>query len=217
MSESSESHNPWALCVITARTPHRDHLDLVRAAVEGGAPMVQLRAKDLPDRELFRLAERARALTRAAGVRYIINDRLDVALAVEADGVHLGPDDLPWAAARRAAPGLCIGASVSNLSEASQADAAGVHYLGAGPVFGTATKMDAGAPLGLDGLRAICAATRLPVLGIGGITVETVGAPVAAGARGVAVVSAVSEAEDPVQAVRLLLASIRRAEDEERA
>ncbi len=214
MAASGSPAAGWALCVVTARTPRCDHLDCVRAAIAGGAPLVQLRVKEGSDADLRPLAERARALTRAAGVRLIVNDRVDLALAVGADGVHLGPDDEPWAAARQRAPSLCIGASVSNRAETSQALAAGVHYLGAGPVFATATKSDAGAPIGLEGLRVMCEMATVPVLAIGGITAANARAVRAAGAAGVAVVSAVSDADDPVAAVRALWRAVNLAGEE---
>jgi len=216
MAASTSPAPGWALCVITARTPRYDHLDLVRAAIAGGAPLVQLRVKDGTDAAVRPLAEAARALTHAAGVRLIINDRLDLALAVGAEGVHLGPDDEPWDAARRRAPSLCIGASVSNVAETSQALAAGVHYLGAGPVFATATKSDAGAAIGLAALRAICAMASVPVLAIGGITAANARAAIEAGAAGVAVVTGVSEAADPVAAVRALLRAAAAPSEETR-
>ncbi|MDR5683957.1 MAG: thiamine phosphate synthase [Armatimonadota bacterium] len=187
-----------------------DHEDLARAALAGGATVVQLRDKRATSRRLYEVAVRLQHLVAEAGVPLIVNDRVDVALAAGAAGVHLGPDDLPVGSARRilGSSGI-VGASAGTVAEAVEAERAGADYIGAGPVFATATKPDAGVPIGLEGLRRIAAAVRVPVVGIGGITAENAGSVIAAGASGVAVISAVVATEDKVGAAR----AIRQAVD----
>lgn len=170
-----------------------------RAAVRGGVTAVQLRLKDCPPRELASLA---RELIAAVPVPVLINDRLDVALAVGASGVHLGPDDLPVALARRVVPpGFLIGASVGGIAELESGQSA--DYWGVGPWRTTTTKPDAGAPLGAEGFRAIVArAGGIPCIAIGGIMPEDVAVVRAAGGVGVAVVSGILGHPDPEAAAR---------------
>jgi len=183
----------------------------VTAALAAGAPAVQVRAKDASARELLELGRAILPAARASGALLFVNDRLDVALALGADGVHLGPDDVPVAAARRSAPeGFLIGASTDDPDVARRLAAAGASYIGCGTVYATMTKPDAGDVIGLDGLDRVAAAVDVPVIGIGGITVERA-AEVAAQTRaaGVAVVGAVMRAPDVAAAVRGLLAPWR--------
>ena len=183
----------------------RSHEDVAQAAVAGGATALQLRDKESAGRALVAPARRLVALANPAGVPVVVNDRVDVALAAGADGVHVGEDDLPVADARRLlGPERIVGASAGTVEEARRAEQEGADYLGVGPVFPTATKADAGEAIGLDGLRKIVAAVRVPVVGIGGITVENAAQVVLAGAAGVAVVSAVAGADDMVEATRRL-------------
>jgi thiamine-phosphate pyrophosphorylase len=200
-----------ALYVVTSATvaPGRDHVDVARAAIAGGATAIQVRAPELDDDELLTVAREVAALGRAAGVPTIVNDRVDVAVAARADGVHLGQDDLTAGAAGRLGPGAIVGISVSTPVEARGAEAAGAAYLGV-TVWSTATKPDA-RPVGPEGLRAIARSTRLPVVGIGGIDARNAQHVVAAGARGVAVVSAVAGAQDMIGATRGLRAAVDRA------
>lgn len=185
----------------------RDPVQTVRMALEGGAKIVQLRDKQATTRQLVQTAQALRTLTRQHGALLIVNDRLDVALAVEADGVHLGQDDLPVALARRiAANTLIIGVSVETVEEAQRAQADGADYLGVGPMFATQTKPDAGAPVGPERLRAIKNAVAIPVFGIGGITLQNAGTVLSAGADGVCVISAIVGAPDPRVATRQFLA-----------
>jgi thiamine-phosphate pyrophosphorylase len=183
-------------------------VDIVTAALAAGAPAVQLRAKAASARELLELG---RAVLPAACERralLFVNDRLDVALALGADGVHLGDDDLPLAAARRAAPhGFLIGASADDPEVARRLVNDGADYIGCGTVYATTTKPDVGEVIGLEGLDRVARAVDVPVVGIGGITVERA-AEVAARTRaaGVAVVSAVMRAVDVEGTVRGLLA-----------
>ena len=177
----------------------RDVVALAQAAVRGGVTAVQLRLKRASPREL---CEIARVLGGAVGVPVLVNDRVDVALAAGAAGVHLGPDDLPVALARRIAPaGFIVGASVGNADEA--ASAGGADYWGVGPWRATGTKADAGEPLGPEGLRRIVAlAAAIPCVAIGGVRPDDVGVVRAAGAVGVAVVSGILGAVDVEGAAR---------------
>jgi thiamine-phosphate pyrophosphorylase len=180
--------------------------DIVRQAVGGGVTCVQLRAKTASSRALLMQAQALVDLLRPLGVPLIVNDRLDIALAVDADGLHIGQDDLPCAVVRRLVrPCFCIGVSVSTVAEALAAEAAGADYLGVSPVFDTPTKRDTPVATGLDGLRSIRAATRLPLVGIGGLNADNCAAVRAAGADGIAVVSAIIAADDPAAAARRLL------------
>jgi thiamine-phosphate pyrophosphorylase len=189
----------------------RSVVDVVLAALAAGAPAVQLRAKDASANELAELGRALLPAARASGALLFVNDRLDVALALGADGVHLGPDDLPVAAARRAAPtGFLIGASADDPYVARHLVADGASYVGCGAVYATATKRDAGEVIGLEGLDRVAQAVDVPVVGIGGITVER-SAEVAQHTRaaGVAVVGAVMGADDVAAVVRGLLAPWR--------
>src|SRR5688500_16531154 len=181
-------------------------LHRAEAAARGGATMVQLRLKDADARSLV---EVARMLVQALPVPVVVNDRVDVALAAGAAGVHLGVDDLPVSAARAIVPdGFLIGVSVG--ADAEVAGAAGADYAGIGPVFGTASKADAGVAIGLDEFARLQARTGLPAVGIGGVTAANAGAVIAAGASGVAVISALFGARDPETAARALRSAIGR-------
>ncbi len=183
------------------------HLAGARAALQGGARIIQLRDKHATTRQLIEYALALRTLTRDYDALLIINDRLDVALAVEADGVHLGQDDMPIALARRlTGEGLIIGVSAETVEEAVRAEADGADYLGVGPMFTTATKPDAGTPVGPERLRAIKQRVRIPVFGIGGITLANAPQVLQAGADGICVISAVLTAPDPAEATRQLVA-----------
>lgn len=180
----------------------------VQAAVRGGATLVQVREPAATTRELSCLAEAVHLALAGTGVPLLVNDRLDVALAVGAEGVHLGQRDLPAVDARRiAGTDLLIGLSVSDLAETAEANAlptGTVDYLGVGPVFATATKPLAAPPLGLDGTAEVRAATGLPCVAIGGINSSTAGQVLATGVNGIAVVSAVCGTPDPQAAAALL-------------
>ncbi|QSZ68383.1 thiamine phosphate synthase [Methanofollis aquaemaris] len=190
----------------------RSHFDQARLAVAGGADVVQLRDKQMCTADLLRTARGIRAVTSTAGALFIVNDRLDVALAAGADGVHLGQDDLPVEEARALAPpGFLIGVSVGDVVEATTAVVGGADYLALSPTFSTGTKADAGPGHGLRTLREIRSSVALPLLGIGGIGPENVAEVIAAGADGVAVVSAVVGQEDAVQAARRMKVIITAA------
>ena len=185
-----------------------DSPELCRRLLAAGAQVIQLRHKTASDAEFRDLALRMQELVRAReDALLIVNDRVDIALAIGADGVHVGQRDLDASeVVRRAPPGMVIGVSARTPEEARRAEAAGATYVGAGSVFPTATKADARV-IGLEGLRRVVAAVRLPVVAIGGITQATVGEVLAAGARLCAVISAVNQAPDPAEALRRLLAA----------
>jgi thiamine-phosphate pyrophosphorylase len=195
--------------VTSASFRGRSHLDVARAAIAGGATAVQLRAPELDDDALTVAAAGLAQACRAAGVLSIVNDRPDVAVAVGADGAHVGQgDDVEGARATLGEDGV-LGISVANPEQARRAAALGADYLGV-TVWATRTKPEAAAA-GLDGVRALAAATALPVVGIGGIDAAKAPEVVAAGAAGVAVISAVAGAGDPVGATRSLRAAVEAA------
>ncbi len=189
--------------VITA--PNIPHVELARAAVRCGVPIIQLREKELPDPELLTLARALRDVTNGTGTRLIINDRPDIAAAVHADGVHVGKQDADAVIARRiVGPGAIVGLSVNTVADAVAVDA-DVDYFGVGPVFATDTKPDADDPVGIDRIVDITKAMpNVPIVAIGGLGVRNAAMVVAAGARFAAVVSAVCFADDPIAAIDTL-------------
>ena len=217
------------LIVITdvALARPRTVIDVVRAAVRAGAPAVQLRDKEASARELFETGRAVLPIVRDAGALFFVNDRVDVALALGADGVHVGPDDVPVSAVRASvervrgvaggdergadrsgdARTFLVGTSTDDPQTARRLVAEGADYIGCGTVYATSTKADVGEVIGLDGLQRVVAAVDVPVVGIGGIDAAR-SAEVAAGttAAGVAVVGAVMRAEDVGEAVERLLA-----------
>lgn len=200
------------LVVITDRELARPRRveDVAAEAVLAGARAVQLRNKGDGARELLQVGRTLRALTSAAGALLFVNDRLDVALAIEADGVHLGPDDLPVGPARRVVPeGFLIGCSADEADVAAGLVRQGADYVGCGSVYATTTKADAGRVIGLEGLERVAREVRVPVVGIGGITPARAAEVALTGASGVAVVGAVMGAADVSEAVRALLAPWR--------
>lgn len=183
--------------------------DVVLAALEAGARVIQLRDKEASARELFRQAAELLPIVHGHGGLLLINDRLDVALAAGADGVHLGPEDLPVSVARRIAPlDFIIGASTDDPGRARALAADGASYIGCGAVFGTTTKEVGGERIGPEGVRAVARAVSIPVVGIGGITAANASGLADTGAAGVAVIGAVMAAADPGAAVRQLLATV---------
>ncbi|MBN2409437.1 MAG: thiamine phosphate synthase [Candidatus Aminicenantes bacterium] len=203
----------WRLCFIadSEAAGGREILPLIVDAVEGGATLVQLRGKKWTSRKFLELGVQAVRFLRAEKIPLIINDRLDIALACEADGVHLGQDDLPIHYARKLlGKNRMIGISTSTLEEAEEAEKAGADYVGAGPVFGTLSKRDIGPLLGLEGLRAIREKVKIPILAIGGLTAGNVGEVISAGADGVAVISAIAAAANPKKAAAEIIESIKK-------
>lgn len=179
-------------------------IDCVREALEGGVTLVQYRAKTASSAEMYAEALQLKALCDSFNVPLIINDRLDIAMAVGAAGVHLGQDDLPCAAARKLlGEDYLIGVSAHNPAEAKAALQSGADYLGCGAVFGTATKADV-KKLGTEGLAAICKAKGLPVVGIGGVTADNYREVRAAGADGAAIVSGILAQPDIRATVRAI-------------
>jgi thiamine-phosphate pyrophosphorylase len=194
---------------------HAASLDVARAALEGGATVVQLRAPEWHKRAWLALARDLLPLTRAARVPLIIDDHLDIALAAGADGVHVGQRDLPAHVARELlGPDALIGLSVSQMREVDEANALGdtIDYLGAGPVFATPTKTDASAPCGIDGLAAMCSQSRYPTVAIGGIQLHNAADVMRAKPAGLAVVSAICKAPDARDAAARLREAISRAQ-----
>ena len=198
----------WKVVVLTdARlSMGRSHAEVIRAAIAGGADAIQLRDKEASGRSFFDTAVALRRLCRDADVPFIVNDRIDIALAAAADGAHVGQNDLPASEARRLlGPDHILGVSASTVEEARAAADDGADYIGAGPVFDArSSKPDASRPIGIEGIKSIAASVPLPVIGIGGVTLMNASQVVAAGAVGVAVISAVVAAHDIADAVRAL-------------
>lgn len=190
------------LYVITASVPElgRDHYDVAVAAIEGGASAIQLRIKRRSMGEALKIATAIHELTQAAGIPLIINDHVGIAMASKAEGLHVGHDDITIPAARRMlGPDIMIGSSSSKPADAIKAERDGASYLGVGPIFPTETKADK-PPVGIARLTKVKAVVGIPVIAIGGITAATVAQCIEAGADGVAVVSAVTMADDMVAA-----------------
>jgi thiamine-phosphate pyrophosphorylase len=186
----------------------RDPLAVLDACLDAGVRLVQLREKDPGGLALYELARAFRERTRAAGALLIIDDRTDIALASGADGVHLGLEDLPVAAARRIAPDLIIGASSHNLDEATAARDAGASYVNIGPIFPTRTKAVATGAVGPEMIDAVAPHLSIPFTCMGGIKAENVDEVLRRGARHIAVVTAVTAAPDPAAAARDLLSRV---------
>ena len=204
----------WSLYLVTDRrlAGLRSLDDIVRAALRGGVTAVQLREKDCPTRDFIELARALRAILAPAGAPLIVNDRVDVALAACADGVHIGQSDMEVRDARRLlGPDAIIGLSVETPEQAGRAASFDVDYLGVGPIFPTPTKTDAAPAWGIEGLAALRRASRQVLVAIGGIHRENAGEVIRAGADGIAVVSAICAAQDPEQAARDLRAAISAA------
>ncbi len=192
----------------------RSHQEVVEAAILGGVTIVQYREKDASTRRMIEEALELRDLCRRHGVPFIVNDRVDVALAVDADGVHVGQDDMPASVARRLiGPDKILGVSADKVEHAIAAQADGADYVGASPIFSTPTKADAPQPIGVAGLLQMARACPLPIVAIGGINASNAASMIRAGAAGVAVVSAIVNAED----VRAAAAELRHTIDLARA
>jgi len=195
--------------VDTLGRPELSFVELAQKVCAGGARLLQLRVKELPAHEFLSIAREVRAICRQAGCLLIINDRADIALAVGADGVHVGQEDLPVEAARKVlGPDKVIGVSTHDPAQALAAARGGADYIGFGPLFGTSTKATGYGARGLDQLREIRALVRLPIVAIGGITAERAPAALAAGADAVAMISDVMLASDVTGKVREVLEKI---------
>lgn len=202
-----------SLYVVLDRTAARgrDLVELLALALAGGSRMIQLREKEWPSGRVMPLAEKLRAACAAAGATFIVNDRVDLALAVGADGVHLGQDDLPARAARPLLrPGMILGISTHSVEQARAAQADGADYVAVGSMFATTSKADFQL-VGPDLMRKLRGEIRVPLVGIGGITPDNVSEVIQAGADGVAVISAVCAAADPKAAAARFLTQIRAA------
>jgi thiamine-phosphate pyrophosphorylase len=202
------------LHVITdiVRQTRFDHVELARRALAGGAQVIQFREKQASTRQRIEIARQLARLCREAGARLLVNDRLDVALAADADGAHLGAEDFPLAAARDLlGPDRVIGATAGTPEEAIAAQGSGADYVGVGPVYPTASKPDAPGEIGLEGLAAVVRAVEIPVVAVGGITPARVAEVLATGAFGVAVIESVATHEDPAAATRRLREAIDAA------
>jgi thiamine-phosphate pyrophosphorylase len=199
------------LYLITDRqqTGGRSLTDVVRRSLEGGVRFVQLREKDLSSSELYRLAVELRCLTNDFAARLIINDRPDIALAVDADGVHIGVSSLPVDAVRKVlGRNKIIGYSAHAVDEALRAQAAGADFVTFGPVYPTPSKAAYGAPCGVKKLAAAAAALEIPVIALGGISPANISETLSANVRGIAVISAIMAAADPFSATVSLLKKI---------
>lgn len=189
----------------------RDLMELLDAVIAGGARMVQLREKTWPSGQILPLALRLRARCREASVTFVMNDRVDLGVALEADGVHVGQDDLPPRLVRPLLrPGMILGVSTHSVEQARRAEADGADYIAVGAMFPTQTKPEFEL-VGPALVRAVRPEVRVPLVGIGGITPQNVGDVIRAGADGVAVISAVSAAPDPAAASAHFLDAIARA------
>jgi len=210
----------WDLYVITDPIigKGRSHVEIARLAISGGACIVQLRDKTACRDDLIRTGRKIARIAKETGTLFIVNDLPDVALSCGADGVHIGPDDMPVKMVRKLAPRpFVIGVSVSTAAEAQKAAADGADYLAASPVFPTGSKPDAQGFCGLEGIRQIRAITNLPLVAIGGIGPENASDVIKAGADGIAVISAVVGASDIAAAareMRLIVAVTKRLRDQ---
>jgi len=191
--------------------------EVITAAIRGGADTIQLREKDFGGRALLEAGRLLRRITAEHGVRLIVNDRIDVAIGVDADGVHLGQSDLPITVARDIlGPGKIVGLSTHSVAEAVAAERAGADYIGLGPMFPTRTKLDTEPVVGPDGVRDVRRHVRLPIVAIGGIRPEHAAEIIGNGANAVAVISAVIGADDVEGAARTVRQIVDRKREEQR-
>lgn len=209
----------YDLCIITEEVPAKGltHLKLARRALDGGATIIQFREKQKSARECLEIALALKKLCREAGAAFIVNDRLDIALLCEADGVHLGQEDLPAALAKKVlqekkSP-MLLGVSSHSVEQAKKAKAEGADYLGFGPIYSTISKETGYRPLGPEAITRIKKEVNLPLLAISGIKPDNALECLRAGADGIAVISAVSRAPDPEEAVRSLREIVRQAKN----
>ena len=187
------------------------HMEITRFAIAGGADTIQYRQKSGATREMIEIARNMKRLCSEAGVTFIVNDRLDVAIAAEADGVHLGQDDFPIPMARELlGKARIIGGSAATLDEARKCLSEGADYVGFGPVYPTSSKDDAGPVSGIDILKQVVEIIPLPIIAIGGVGAENIPDVMRAGARGIAVISAVCCQDDPEEATRTLYQALNK-------
>lgn len=201
-----QTHFLDPLYPITSARAGPNHVEMAEAFIRSGVHFFQVREKHLADLQLFRQLQKIRTLSCAAAVRFVVNDRIDLALACEADGVHLGQDDLPIAAARRMlGPNRIIGLSTHNFRQFLEAQQMELDYVAVGPIFETSTKQSPWPPLGIRFLEENCCRSRLPVVAIGGITLERVFQVWKAGAASAAVISDLHEGSDPTARIHSYL------------
>ncbi len=203
-----------SLYLVTDRelTQNRPLEDLIKEAIKGGVSMVQIREKNCSSLDFYDLAKRVKELLNPHQIPLIINDRVDIAQAVDADGLHIGQSDLPYAVARKLlGKNKIIGLSVENLEQAQQANQLDVDYIGLSPVFYTDTKTDIAPALGLDGIENIARISKHPMVGIGGIYIGNAEQIIKSGANGIAVVSAILSSENPKQAAKQLYDCVIKA------
>ena len=187
------------------------HVDLTSMAISGGADTIQFRQKRGSTREMIEVARQMKRVCSEAGATFIVNDRIDIAIAAEADGVHLGQDDFPAPLARKLlGKDMIIGGSAGTIEEARICLSEGVDYIGFGPVYPTSSKDDAGPVSGLEILDRVVNEIPLPIIAIGGVDSENTPEVIKAGARGIAVISAVCCKEDPEQATRELYDAVNK-------
>ncbi|HAA03755.1 MAG TPA: thiamine phosphate synthase [Syntrophobacteraceae bacterium] len=204
----------WSVYLVTdpVLVGPRSLIEVVAAAIRGGVTMVQYRDKNASTRVMAETASGLVSLCHRMGAMFVVNDRIDVALAVDADGVHLGQDDMPVATARRLlGPNKLLGVSVHNRDEIRQAEHDGADHVSLSPVFATATKADHQPPLDLEGVRTLSRTSHLPVIAIGGIHAGNAADVIRAGARGICVVSAIISAPDPERAALDLCRTVAEA------
>lgn len=208
-------HLDYSLYLVTDRSVLKcgDLFGAVEEALQGGVSLVQLREKEVSSRDFYNIALRMKELLNAYNTPLIINDRLDIALAVNAAGLHIGQEDIPLEVARRImGPQRIIGYSVSNVEQAISGEKQGVDYLGAGPVFLTASKSDAGEPIGVDGLRLIRESVKVPVVAIGGVGLDNLEQVWETGVSGVSVISAILGSQEIGTTARKFIVSRRKHE-----
>jgi len=211
MTTSAKSIGRLHIITDTTIQSRFTHSQLAKLAIAGGADTIQFRQKSTSTRLLVETAFHLKAICDQRRVPLIINDRADIALAVEASGAHFGQEDLPIGVARRILPSQAIiGASARTKDKIMEAISAGADYIGFGPVFRTSSKSDAEKPKGLSELARFCQIASCPVIAIGGITLETVQDVMQCGAHGIAVISSVCTVEDPMQATRQLILEIQQ-------
>lgn len=214
-----ELKKEFHLYVITGEQfhPQRNYLEVIEEAIQGGADIVQLREKNKTKKELLHIAIELRKLTTEYGVPFIVNDHIDIALAVDADGIHLGQDDLPLEEARRLmGPNKIIGISTHAIEEAIEAEQGGADYIGVGPVYETSSKVDVVDPVGLSYVEEVVAHTSIPFVAIGGIKLHNLDAVLKAGAKRICVISAIVGAHNVKETATEFSQRIKKAHQESR-
>lgn len=182
---------------------HAGNLHDVQCAVEAGVEIVQYRQKDASTKDLFSEARELQRICRGTSTRFIINDRIDIALAINADGVHVGQDDMPYDSTRKLlGPNKIIGVTVHDIREAAEAERMGADYLGVSPIFATGTKPDAGKPAGITLIEEVKRTAKIPLVAIGGITLDNAPGVIEAGADAICAISAVVTKNDVAEEIR---------------